>query len=184
MVGTPDKTGRPEAKSRHLRIASSRLSSSKTECSESQRRQLHFNGSLTCGLLQRADGWFHQGKYYVAYFHLVRARAEQPWRFDDFIKALAHTRDETMRRYPEGFAVSSALFFWADRSCGQKGRRFKELVCQLVWRCSYWGTSSEAARMQSCPSKRTLSAEYAVSLSSPDFMRSLVITFRTGPFWS
>jgi len=77
-----------------------------------------------------------------------------------------------------------AFFVSADRTCGQKGRRFKELAGQLVWRCSYWGTSSDTARMQSCPSKRTLSAEYAVSLSSPDFMRSLVITFRTGPFWS
>src|SRR5580765_2858436 len=72
-------------------------------------------------------GWFHQGKYYVAYFHLVRARAEQPWRFGDFIKAPAYTRGETMRRHPRRFAVSSALFVFADRSCGQRGRCFKEL---------------------------------------------------------
>lgn len=54
------------------------------------------------------------------------------------------------------------------------------LMCR--WYC---GTSSDTASTHDCPSNWILSAEYAVSLISPDLVRSRVITFRIGPpCWS
>ena len=59
----------------------------------------------------------------------------------------------------------------------RNGQLFKDL--------SSSGRSSETARMQDWPSNWILSAEYAVVLTSPDLVRSRVMTFRMGPrCWS
>ncbi len=74
---------------------------------------------------------------------------------------------------PQHSAGPGSLY-WAARMYGACGS-------QLLRLGSWVTTSSETAKMQVWPSNWIRSAEYAVSLISPDFVRSRVITFRMGP---